>query len=153
MVYTLDISKLLAAGTATTCSIDQISEVAGGGHEPDCPTLSSVLPIADDTSGGPHWGALDNFRLGSDGFFHETDQVSRIAVSDYFVARTGTDGNHKVCMVNVDPTAHLSLDTSFRDEYTGTPCVDFNRTHWPHGDFGNAKPHSELFVVSDPDLR
>ena len=47
----------------------------------------------------------------------------------------------------------LALDTTFRDEHEGTPCVDFNRTSWPHGDFGNAKPHSELFVVADADLR
>ena len=34
----------------------------------------------------------------------------------------------------------------------GTPCVKFHRTRWPHGDLGNAKPHSSLFVVSDADI-
>jgi hypothetical protein len=48
------------------------------------------------------------------------------------VARSGINGNH---------------------ENEGTQCVSFNRTHWPHGDFGDAKPHSELFVVADEDLR
>jgi hypothetical protein len=42
----------------------------------------------------------------------------------------------------------LQLDTSFRDEDEGTPCVDFNRTTWPHGTNGSAKPHSELFVAT-----
>jgi hypothetical protein len=153
MVYTLDIRKLLAAGTSTRCSIDHLDEVYDGGSESDCPTLTSVLPVKDLTSGGPHWGALDNFQRGADGYFHETEDVSRIAISDYFVARTGVDGDHKVCMVDVTSNGHLSLDRSFRDENEGTPCVDFNRTTWPHGDYGNAKPHSELFVVSDGDLR
>jgi len=64
-------------------------------------------------------------------------------VSDYFVARTGVDGDHKVCMVNISPTGKLTLDQTFLDENEGTPCVDFNRTNWPHGADGNAKPHSE----------
>jgi hypothetical protein len=153
MVYALDIRKLLAAGRSTRCSVDQIREVYDGGSEPDCPRLVSVLPVKDLTSGGPHWGALDNFARGADGYFHETEKIRRIAISDYFVARTGVDGDHKVCMVDVSATGHLSLDRSFRDENEGTPCVDFNRTSWPHGDYGNAKPHSELFVVSDADLR
>ncbi|MCW2673090.1 MAG: hypothetical protein JWP14_1679, partial [Frankiales bacterium] len=153
MVYTLDIRKLLAAGTRTTCSINTISEVYDGGSEADCPTLASALPIKDLTSGGPHWGTLDNFQLGTDGYYHQTTDVRRIAISDYFVARTSVDGNHRVCMINVSPEGKLSLDTTFRDENEGTPCVDFNRSDWPHGKYGNAKPHSELFVVADADLR
>jgi hypothetical protein len=153
MVYTLDISGLLASGASPACAIDHPDEVYSGGSEADCPKLVSVLPVIDATTGGPHWGALDNFARGGDGYFHETTQARRIAVSNYFVARSGVDGNHRVCMIDVDAGAHLSLDASFRDEYEGTPCVDFNRTHWPHGDFGAAKPHSELFVVADDGLR
>jgi hypothetical protein len=153
MVYALNIQKLIAAGTGTTCSINTISEVYDGGHEADCPTLASALPIKDLTSGGPHWGTLDNFALQPDGFYHQTTDVRRIAISDYFVARTSVDGDHRVCMVNLSSTGGLSLDTSFRDENEGTPCVDFNRSEWPHGKTGNAKPHSELFVVADADIR
>jgi hypothetical protein len=153
MVYALDISKLLASGGDSTCNIDTINEVYSGGAEADCPKLASVLPVKDETTGGPHWGTLDNFQLGSDGYFHETTQVKRIAISNYFVARSGLDGNHKVCMADVGSKAQLTLDPAFRDENEGTPCVNFNRTRWPHGDFGNAKPHSELFVVADDDLR
>jgi hypothetical protein len=153
MVYALDISKLLASGGDSTCNIDTINEVYSGGAEADCPKLASVLPVKDETTGGPHWGTLDNFQLGSDGYFHETTDVKRIAISNYFVARSGLDGNHKVCMADVGSKAQLTLDPAFRDENEGTPCVNFNRTRWPHGDFGNAKPHSELFVVADDDLR
>jgi hypothetical protein len=153
MVYTLDVQKLIAKGTATTCSVDTIGEVFDGGHESECPTLAGALPIKDLTSGGPHWGTLDNFARGADGFYRQTTDVRRIAISNYFVARTGVDGNHRVCMINVSSKGKLSLDTSFRDENEGTPCIDFNRTEWPHGKVGNAKPHSELFVVADADLK
>jgi hypothetical protein len=148
MVYTLDISKLVAAGDSTTCSVDTIREVYSGGREADCPAVASVVAIPDGTSGGPHWGALDNFTQAKDGSFVETDHPSRLAVSDYFVARTGVNGNHKVCMLDIGPNQKLTIDRSFIDEDEGTPCVDFNRTNWPHGKDGNAKPHSELFAVS-----
>jgi hypothetical protein len=153
MVYALDIQSLLAAGNSPQCSIDTLTEVHDGGAEPDCPRLASVLPFQDLTSGGPHWGTLDNFQLGQDGFYHETTDVRRISVANYFVARTGIDGNHKVYLVDVDATGNLALDRSFVDENDGTPGVDFNRRSWPHGDFGNAKPHSQLFVVADADVR
>ena len=153
MVYVLDIQKLLAAGSSTTCSIDKIEEVYDGGSEADCPALVSVMPIPDGTSGGPHWGALDNFKSKPDGTWTETGFESRMAVSNYFVARSGVDGDHKVCMVDIAHNGLLSLDTSFRDEDEGTPCVDFNRTDWPHGKTGAAKPHSQLFVVPANRLR
>ena len=149
MVYVLDIQTLLATGTRTRCSIDTIVEVWNGGSEGDCPRLAGVLALPDGTSGGPHWGAMDNFEPRPGGGYRETRTIRRIAVSNYFVARSSVDGNHKVCMVNVGPTGALSLDTSFLDENHGTPCVDFHRNQWPHGNTGDAKPHSELFVVSE----
>jgi hypothetical protein len=152
MVYTLDVQKLIAAA-APTCNIDTIKEVFDGGAEGDCPTVSGVLELPDGTSGGPHWGALDNFKPLGDGTWGETTDVKRIAVSNYFVARSAVDGNHKVCMVSVGTKGELTLDTSFRDEDHGTPCVDFNRTDWPHGKTGAAKPHSELFIVPNAKLR
>jgi hypothetical protein len=148
MVYVLDIQSLVQAGTSTTCSIDTIDEVFSGGKGSDCPTLTSAFELPDGTSGGPHWGAFDSFVKGGDGLYSETKTPSRIAASNYFVARTGVDGDHKICMLKLQK-GKLSLDTSFRDENDGTPCVNFNRTSWPHGNTGNAKPHSELFVVTD----
>ncbi|MGH4020435.1 MAG: hypothetical protein ACRDT0_14605 [Pseudonocardiaceae bacterium] len=153
MVYVLDIQALLAAGNDPQCSIDTIDEVSGGGAEPDCPTLVDVLPVTDATTGGPHWGALDNYARGEDGFYRETNDVRRISIANYFVARSGIDGNHKVCMVDVSRDGDMELDRTFLDENRGGTCVDFNRTSWPHGDWGDAKPHSQLFVVADDDAR
>ena len=148
MVYVLNIEKLLAAGNGTTCSIDEIHEVYDGGDEADCPAVAGVIEIPDTTSGGPHWGTPDNFTL--DGSkVKETTNVKRISSANYFVARSSVDGNHKVCIIDIGSTGKLTLDTKFRDENHGTPCVDFNRTDWPHGRYGNAKPHSQLFVVPE----
>ena len=65
MVYTLDIRKLLAAGKDTTCNIDTIQRGRRRrrrGRLPDAGRRLEVDP--DNTSGGPHWGALDNFAIG-----------------------------------------------------------------------------------------
>jgi hypothetical protein len=153
MVYILDIQKLLASGNNPSCNIDNIQEVSEGGSESDCPALTDVLPVADNTTGGPHWGTLDNYARNSDGTYSETTDIRRISIANYFVARTGIDGNHKVCMVDVSPEGKMALDRKFVDENRGGACVDFNRTHWPHGDFGDAKPHSQLFIVADDDIR
>jgi hypothetical protein len=153
IVYTLDIQKLLASGNNPQCNIDTLQEVHAGGAEADCPALTSVLEFPDRTSGGPHWGTLDNFELGPDGFYHETTDVRRIAVSNYFVARSGIDGNHKVYIADIGPGGQLTFDESFVDENDGSLGVNFNRKNWPHGPFGNAKPHSQLFVVADEDVR
>ena len=108
-----------------------------------------MLPInPDEKAGGPHWGALDNLAIGKDGFYHETVEPSRLSTANYFVARTGLDGDHRVCMEDIGKGGQMTLDTTFKDENTGDACVDFNRTNWPHGADGNAKPHSELFAVS-----
>ena len=152
MVYMLDIQKLVKAGTKTKCNIDTIQEVSHGGAEADCPSLSDAFKVQDNTSGGPHWGAPDNLDIGKDGYYREVENVKRIAFSNYFVARTNTDGNHKLCILDIRK-GKLVLDDRFVDEYDGTTCVSFNRTSWPHGDFGDAKPHSMLFVVADEDLR
>lgn len=152
-VYMLDIRKLLAAGADTTCSIDTIQEVTHGGAEADCPTLSDAYKVEDNTSGGPHWGTPDNLQIGKDGYYHEVyDDVKRLAFANYFVARTNTDGNHRVCILDIR-RGKLQADPTFVDENEGTPCVSFNRTSWPHGDFGDAKPHSMLFVAADEDLK
>ncbi|CAM05093.1 hypothetical protein [Saccharopolyspora erythraea] len=152
-VYTLDISKLVAAGTGFKCSIDTLEKAQRGGGE-DCPTLAGATPVNPGQPGaGPHWGAYDNFRIGPDGLYQETAKPSRLAVSNYFVARSGLDGDHKVNMVNLGEDGSVSVDDAFRDEVTGEVGVDFNRRSWPHGDFGNAKPHSELFVVADQDVK
>jgi len=157
MVYVLDIQALLAAGPSPQCSIDTLDEVIDGGAEPDCPALVSIMPLPDGTSGGPHWGAIDNFKSNGDGTFSELGRATTRAasrVSNYFVARSGVDGNHKVCMLNVSPDGLLSLDTTFRDEHEGTPCIDFNRTAVaPTATRERRSRTSELFVVKADRLR
>ena len=148
-ILKLDIQKLLASGGSPTCNIDTVDETVNGGAESDCPAVVDVLPAP----GGPHWGALDNFELGDDGYYHETTDVKRLAYSNYFVARTGLNGDHRVCLVDVNDDQTLALDEEFKDESTGETCIDFDRASWPHGDLGPAKPHSMLFVVADADVK
>jgi len=153
-VYVLDIQKLLAAGPNWAGPGIETKEQAENGGGGVLPTLAGAAAINPGTAGaGPHWGAYDNFVLGSDGFYHETTQPRRLAVSNYFVARSGLDGDHKVNMIDLAPDGSISVDQTFRDEFTGQVGINFNRKSWPHGDFGNAKPHSELFVIADDDVK
>ena len=146
MIYSINIEKLVQSSLDGTidCNIDTAREVGQGhGDEADCPTLAGIQQVDDFTSGGPHWGALDNFN------YTDSGAPTRLLFSNYFVARTGYDGNHRAYMLNVDPeTGALSFDTTFRDENTGALGVDFNRRDWPgHADGGFYKPHSMVFVT------
>jgi hypothetical protein len=158
MVYTLSITKLLEAGDHYKCNLSNniraLADPTLGGK--DCPKVAGVVPINDPTSGGPHWGEFDNFRLATiqikdpktGKIVTDYHAPTRIAEANYFVARTGVDGNHTVCMINMNPkTGNLSLDNNFIDETEGTPCVQFNRRDWPDPNIkGFYKPHSMLFV-------
>jgi hypothetical protein len=112
----------------------------------DCPVLLDVLIVHDPTSGGPHWGALDNHSIDADGF------PTRMAFDDYFVARTGVDGDHRLYLVDISPTGKLSYDTDFVDEEDGSLGVDFNRRDW-YGlpDQGFYKPHAMTWVCPPTD--
>ena len=115
--------------------------IAQGQQVADCPRLIDALTVPDSTSGGPHWGAIDNHSLTPDGF------PTRMVFSDYFVARSGVDGNHRLYMVDVDPAGRLTYDNAFRDEVTGGLGVDFNRKDWPgNPGAGYYKPHSMVWV-------
>lgn len=148
-ILKLDIQELIASGADPSCVIDTQVEITEGGQEADCPTVHDALPAP----GGPHWGALDNLELGSDGYYHETTDVKRIAYSNYFVARTGLNGDHRVCLVDEDEDEKLHLDKDFRQPGTVEDCIDFDRASWPHGDWGPAKPHSMVFVTADRDIK
>ncbi|MFD0147522.1 MULTISPECIES: hypothetical protein [unclassified Streptomyces] len=154
MLYVLDIQKLLAAGDDPKCNIDKLKEVYRGGLESDCPAVTSAMPIRDTTDGGPHWGAMDNFEQTYGGKYRETKHIRRLATSNYFIAGSFSgDGNHEVCMYDLDRKGKLKQDRAFRDERSGKPCVDFDRTSWPHGETGPARPHGILFTVSDSVLK
>jgi hypothetical protein len=160
LVYDIDISKLIksARDGHVTCDLSRgvdldgdgkkdltgmqvFQKIAKGQQVADCPRLISTLVVHDPTSGGPHWAALDN---------HSVDQKGvpyRLAFSDYFVARSGIDGDHRLYTVNISPKGKLSYDDDFRDEKTGALGVNFNRRDWPGSpDAGFYKPHSMIWV-------
>jgi len=144
-IYSLGIAPLIASAAdgAIGCSIDTMAEVRRGqGDEADCPRLLSVLRVEDSTTGGPHWGAIDNHSL------TPTGAPTRLVFSNSLVARTGVDGNHRMYMVDVDPaTGARSYDRLFRDEKDGDVGVDFNRRNWPkNDDAGFYKPHAMVWV-------
>jgi hypothetical protein len=157
MLYDIDISPLvqsaqdghvdcdLSRGIHTDgfdlTGIQLFDKLAKGEKVADCPTLISTLKVDDPTSGGPHWAALDNHSLRADG------SPERLVFSDYFVARTGIDGDHRFYTVDIGPDGKLSYDEDFRDENTGALGVNFNRRNWPGSpDAGFYKPHSMLWV-------
>ena len=71
----------------------------------------------------------------------------RLTFSDYFVSRTGVDGDHRFYDVDVSSDGKLSYNDNFRDEKTGALGVNFNRRDWPgNPDAGFYKPHSEIWV-------
>ena len=121
---------------------DAVKRLANGEQVADCPHLLSTLPVDDNTTGGPHWGAIDNHSLTADGF------PTRLLFSDYFVARSGVDGNHRLYLADIDPkTGELSYDTAWRDENTGQRGVNFNRPDWPNNPgIGYYKPHSMIWA-------
>jgi hypothetical protein len=160
MVYNLDIQDLIrsAADGKVQCDLARGVDVDGNGSidlEPveavqklaqgeavaDCPRYLDSVEVKDITTGGPHWGALDNHST-VNGF------PTRLTFSNYFVSRTGVDGDHRFYTLDVDPvTGQLEYDRSFRDETTGALGVNFNRRSWPGSpDAGFYKPHSMIWV-------
>jgi hypothetical protein len=123
----------------------------------DCPTLLDVLIVHDPTTGGPHWASLDDHTTSATGY------PTRLTFDDYFVARTGVDGDHRLFVVNISPTGHLTYDQDFRDETNGSLGVDFNRRDWipnngVNGDAGYEwpdggfyKPHAMVWICPPTD--
>jgi hypothetical protein len=100
-----------------------------------------------DTHAGPRFTAFD----------HES---RRVAATNYFVQLrpfnlpgTQEAGDDRVCMTRLTQTGQLVLDTAFKDELTGAPCVAMDRPGfyvWPHrGATGAAKPHGMAFIDID----
>lgn len=162
-VIVLDIQKLLRARTLVKCDAPPVVTDTNGviqsiparnnGAE-DCPTVTGTLNLDSqanfDTHGGPHFLAFD----------HET---RRVAASNYFVQLTPfnlpglhEEGDERVCMARLTQTGQLVLDTAFKDELTGQPCVAMGDRpasyRWPNrGRTGAAKPHAVAFINVDED--
>lgn len=116
-------------------------------QDPLNPRLVSSLRFDrdPDKGGKPRAGGPGGLAMASDG--------SRIAVADYTIDVPGyqRDGDHRVYMLRLDDeTGELRFDKSFRDETTDEVGVDFNRTKWPHGATGPARPRGLLFVAEPP---
>jgi hypothetical protein len=158
LVYDINVSPLIKAYNRTghvLCNlsagihshgydlsgIQLFEKLSEGKRVADCPYLISDLVVHDPTTGGPHWGALDNQSVDQDGIPY------RLSFSDYFVARSGVDGDHMLYIVDISPTGVLSYDSSLRDQETGSVGIDFNRRNWPGSpDAGFYKPHSMVWV-------
>lgn len=156
-VIVLDIQKLLAAGDAVRCAAPPVKIDSAGiiqriaarnNGAPDCPVVTGELNLDSRANfasrGGPHFLALDH-------------KSRRTAIVNYFVQLTpfnlpGTHmaGDDRVCMARLTRTGRLVLDTAFKDELTGRPCVSMDRPRsylWPnHGRTGAAKPHAIAFI-------
>lgn len=58
---------------------------------------------------------------------------------------------YRVLVVRLDPeSGRLALDSSFRDPGSPVPGVRFDRTAWPHGAAGPARPHGAVFSRPGP---
>ena len=136
-----DLSRGIHTDGYDLTGMQVFDKLAEGKTVADCPKLVSTLKVHDVTSGGPHWAALDNHTLRPSG------TPRRLVFSDYFVARTGVDGNHRLFAVDISKNGTMSYDDDFRDEKTGAIGVDFNRRNWPGSpDAGFYKPHSMVWV-------
>ena len=149
-ILKLDIQKLLASGDDVAVQ----HRHAGRGHRR---WRRDRLPGDRRHPPGarrPALGRAGQPRARRGRLLHTRPRTSkRLAYSNYFVARTGLNGDHRVCMVDVGEDGTLTLDEEFRDERTGEACLDFDRAAWPHGEWGPAKPHSMLFVTADDDIQ
>jgi hypothetical protein len=107
--------------------------------------VSAVRLDRDPESGKARRGGPNGLTMSADG--------TRVAVADYTVdvPTFVQDGDRRVYVVRLDPaTGRLRIDGAFRDELTGEVGVDFNRTRWPHGETGPARPAGLLFVTPQP---
>ena len=95
-ILKLDIQKLLASGDRPECNIDTIEETAAGGAESDCPAMVDILRRRAARTGA-RWTTSSSAATAST----TRPNAKRLAYSNYFVARTGLDGDHRVCLVDV----------------------------------------------------
>jgi hypothetical protein len=73
--------------------------------------------------------------------------ISMEPEGDRIVVTSGTGATlYRVLIVHLDSeTGQLELDSSFRDPGGEEPGVSFERTSWPHGAAGPARPHGTVF--------
>jgi hypothetical protein len=121
-VVSLDVADPLRPRVVSTVRLDRDPDARAGGR--------------------PRAGGPGGLAMASDG--------SRVAVAGYTVDVPSyrRDGDRRLHLLRLDTeTGELRVDTAFRDEVTDEVGVDFNRTRWPHGATGAARPRGLLFVA------
>lgn len=73
--------------------------------------------------------------------------ISMEPAGDRIVVTSGPGSTlYRVLVVRLDPeTGKLALDSTFRSPGSELPGVSFDRTSWPHGEAGRARPHGAVF--------
>ena len=85
-----------------------------------------VSRLTADTTFRPHWLAKD-------------------PGADRFLVGAENGGENRMLLARIDPASgRLSWDETFRSE-NDQRGISFERTHWPHGDTGDAFGHAALF--------
>jgi hypothetical protein len=94
--------------------------------DPSDPVVLDELKVEEPWS--PHW-------------------ISMEPEGDRIVLTSGAGATqYRVLIVRLDPdTGQLELDSTFRDPGAQEPGVRFDRTSWPHGEAGAARPHGAVF--------
>ncbi len=99
--------------------------------DPSSPVVVDELTVDDEW--WPHWISLE-------------------PGGDRIVVTSGPGATlYRVLVVLLNPqTGQLALDSTFRDPGSNIPGVRFDRTMWPHGEAGHARPHGAVFSRMKP---
>jgi hypothetical protein len=100
--------------------------------------------ISIDVSDPSHPLVLDKLTLEGPWWPH---WISMEPEGNRIVVTSGAGNTqYRVLVVHLDPeTGQLELDSSFRDPGSEQPGVSFDRSFWPHGEAGPARPHGAVF--------
>jgi hypothetical protein len=113
----------------------------------------SQASVRLDRDPAPSGRQAGRSRTGGPGGLAMASDGSRIAVANYTMEAPTyrRDGDHRLYMLRLDAEeGQLRIDNAFRDETTDEVGLDFNRTRWPHGATGAARPRGLLFVAEPP---
>lgn len=104
--------------------------------------------VSLDISNPSHPAVLDELTMDEPWWPH---WISMEPGGDRIVVTSGPGATlYRVLIVRLDSeTGHLALDSTFRDPGSAEPGVHFDRTSWPHGAAGPARPHGAVFSRID----
>jgi hypothetical protein len=100
--------------------------------------------VSLDISDPEHPVEVDRLKLEATWWPH---WVSMEPGGDRIVLTSGPgETRYRVLLAHLHPgTGLLALDSTFRDPGSERPGVSFDRTSWPHGSAGSARPHGAVF--------